>query len=74
MENKIKKALEEIRPAMQADGGDIEFVNFDKKTGIVQVRMIGMCASCPMAQITLKQGIEVEIKKAVPEIKEVVSV
>ena len=74
MEKKIKRALEEIRPIMQADGGDLEFVGWDEKTGTVQVRMIGMCACCPMSQITLKQGIEVEIKKAIPEVKEVISV
>ncbi len=73
MEEKIKKALEKIRLALQADGGDVEFVGWDEKTGIVKVRMAGMCAGCPMAQVTLKQGIEVEIKKEVPEVKEVVS-
>lgn len=72
--NKIKKALEKVRPSLQADGGDVEFVSWDKKTGIVRVRLAGMCASCPMAQITLKQGIEAEVKKEVPEVKEVVSV
>jgi len=74
MEKRIKKALEKIRPVMQADGGDLEFVSWDEKTATVQVRMVGMCAGCPMAQITLKQGIEVEIKKAIPEVKEVVSI
>lgn len=71
---KIEKALDKIRPTMQADGGDIEFVNFDEKTGIVQVKMIGMCAHCPMSQITLKQGVEVELKKEIPEVKEVINV
>lgn len=74
MENKIKEALEKVRPMMQADGGDVEFVSFNKDNGIVQVSLIGMCAHCPMSQITLKQGIEAEIKKAVPEVKEVVAV
>ncbi|MCK4554828.1 NifU family protein [Candidatus Parcubacteria bacterium] len=74
MEDKIKKALEKVRPALQADGGDVEFVSWDKKTGIVKVRMAGMCVGCPMAEITLKQGIEVEVKKEVAEVKEVVAV
>ena len=74
MENKIKKALNKIRPSLQADGGDVEFVSWDKNTGIVKVRMAGMCVGCPMAEITLKQGIEAEIKKEVAEVKEVVAV
>ena len=74
IENKIKKALDKIRPALQADGGDVEFVGWDEKTGIVKVRMAGMCVGCPMAQITLKQGIEAEVKKEVAEVKEVVAV
>ncbi|MCK5415974.1 NifU family protein [Candidatus Parcubacteria bacterium] len=74
MENKIKEALEKIRPMLQADGGDVQFVSFNENTGIVEVKMQGMCSHCPMAQITLKQGIEVEIKKEVPEIKEVIAV
>ena len=73
-EEKIKKALDKVRPGMQADGGDVEFVKWDEKTGQVQVRLAGMCVGCPMAQITLKQGIEAEIKKVVPEVKEVVGI
>ena len=74
IEEKIKKALDKVRPSMQADGGDVEFVKWDEKNGQVQVRLAGMCVGCPMAQITLKQGIEAEIKKVVPEVKEVVAV
>lgn len=74
IEEKIKKAIEKIRPALQGDGGDVIFVNWDEKTGIVEVNLVGMCAHCPMAQVTLKQGIEVEIKKEVPEVKEVKAV
>lgn len=73
-ENKIKQALEKIRPALQADGGDVHFVDFDKKIGILKVELMGMCSHCPMAEITLKKGIEQEIKKEVPEVKEVISV
>ena len=71
---KIEKALEKVRPTLQADGGDVQFVGFDEKTGIAQVSLVGMCKHCPMSQITLKQGIEVEVKKMVPEVKEVVGV
>lgn len=69
MENKIKKALEKVRPALQADGGDVEFVAWDEKSGTVQVQLMGMCSGCPMSQITLKEGIEKEIQKEVPEVK-----
>ena len=74
MEQKIKQALEKIRPALQADGGDVHFVSFDKKSGVLKVELMGMCSHCPMAQLTLKQGIEQEVKKEAPEVKEVVSV
>jgi len=73
VEDKIKKAIEKVRPSLQADGGDIEFVGWYPETGIVQVQLVGMCAHCPMAQMTLKQGIEAEIKKVVPEVKEVIN-
>lgn len=74
MEKKIKEALEKIRPALQADGGDVAFVSWNEKTGIVQVEMQGMCSGCPMAQMTLKEGIEKEVIAAVPEVKAVESV
>lgn len=72
--NKIKKALDKIRPSLQADGGDVELVGFDEKKGVVKVKLVGMCAHCPMSDITLKQGIEEEIKKEVPEVKVVEAV
>ncbi|RLC36164.1 NifU family protein [Candidatus Falkowbacteria bacterium] len=74
IEDKIKKALEKIRPSMQADGGDVEFVSWDGKTGVVEVRFQGMCVGCPMAQMTLKNGIEKAVMEEVPEVKEVVAV
>jgi Fe-S cluster biogenesis protein NfuA len=74
MEEKIKQAIDKVRPALQMDGGDVAFVGFDPATGIVKVSLSGMCVGCPMSQITLKQGIEAEIKAAVPEVKEVVAV
>lgn len=71
---KIKASLETVRPNLQADGGDIEFVGFDEKTGVVKVKMLGMCAGCPMMQMTLKEGVEAIVKKEVPEVKEVINV
>lgn len=74
MENKIKKALEKVRPQLQADGGDVQYVAWDEKTGIVQVQLMGMCSGCPMSQITLKEGIEKTIIKEIPEVKAVEAV
>jgi len=70
----IKSSLDKIRPSLQGHGGDVEFVDFDEKKGIVQVRLQGHCVGCPMAQMTLKEGIEEELKQAVPEIKKVEAV
>ena len=70
-EEKIKKAIEKVRPMLQGDGGDVQFVNWDEKTGIVDVTLIGVCSHCPMAHVTLSQGIASEIKQDVPEVKEV---
>lgn len=69
MHEKILEALNKIRPSLQADGGDVELVSVDEKSGIVQVRLTGHCVHCPMAQKTLKQGIEVYLKKEVPGVK-----
>ncbi|MFH1413197.1 MAG: NifU family protein [bacterium] len=69
MKEKIKQELEKIRPSLQADGGDVNFVSFDAEKGIVKVELTGQCAHCPMADITLKQGIEYELKQSIPEVK-----
>jgi len=66
MRERVEKALEKIRPALQRDGGDVEFV--DLVDGIVQVRLTGACGGCPMSQMTLKNGIEQVVKQEVPEI------
>ena len=71
MIDKIKAALEKVRPSLQADGGDVEFVEFDESTKIVKVRLQGACGSCPMAQMTLKNGIERFLKEEIPEIASV---
>lgn len=73
MKAQVEKALEKIRPMLQADGGDVELVEVDAK-GIVKVRLQGACAGCPMSQMTLKNGIERLLIRAVPEVKAVESV
>lgn len=73
MKEEVKKALDDIRPNLQADGGDVELVGISED-GIVSVKLKGSCAGCPMSQMTLKMGIEKYLKKLVPEVKEVRSV
>jgi Fe-S cluster biogenesis protein NfuA len=72
IEKKVQNALIEIRPQIQADGGDIELVAIENDT--VKVRLRGACAGCPMSALTLKQGVERIIKAKVPEIKTVLAV
>ncbi len=66
MIEKIQAVLDEIRPALQADGGDVEFIDYND--GVVTVRMTGACGSCPMSIMTLKQGIEARMKDRIPEV------
>ncbi len=72
MREEVEKALQTIRPALQADGGDVELV--DVVDGIVKVRLKGACGGCPMSQMTLTRGVEQTIKRAVPEVKRVEAV
>lgn len=72
MRDKVEQALNDIRPSLQIDGGDVELV--DIENGIVKVRLTGACGGCPMSQMTLKQGIETHIKKQVPEVLSVEAV
>lgn len=69
MKEKVQQVLETIRPALQRDGGDVELV--DVKDGVVQVRLQGACAGCPMSQMTLAFGIQRVLKEKVPEIQRV---
>ncbi len=71
MKEKIENAIKKIRPMLQADGGDVEFVEVEN--GVVKVRLQGACAGCPSAQITLAMGVERAIKEKVPEVKQVIS-
>ena len=73
MREKVEVALQDIRPGLQADGGDVELVEVTKD-GVVKVRLKGACGGCPMAQLTLKQGIERRLKDKIPEVKSVESV
>ncbi|MBE9482103.1 MAG: NifU family protein [Chloroflexi bacterium] len=73
MNNKeVDEALEDIRPGLRADGGDVELVSVEE--GVVKVRFLGGCVGCPFSNMTLKMGIENYLKQKLPEIKEVVSV
>jgi Fe-S cluster biogenesis protein NfuA len=65
---RIEGALESIRPALHIDGGDVEFVDFDKADGIVHIRLMGACGGCPISSVTVKHGIERRIRAAVPEV------
>ena len=73
LEDKVKVALDNVRPALQADGGDVEFVSISDD-GTVSVKLTGACGKCPMAHVTLKMGIENYLKKEVPQISAVVGV
>ena len=70
MKDKVEKVLDEIRPGLQADGGDVELVDVTED-GIVKVRLTGACVGCPMSTMTLKMAIEKKLKEKIPEIKTV---
>lgn len=73
MKEKVEKALDKIRPFLEADGGSIELVEITPDN-VVKVKLKGACSHCPMAQMTLKGAVETSLKEQVPEVKEVVSV
>jgi Fe-S cluster biogenesis protein NfuA len=73
-EDRIEEILDSIRPAIRADGGDIELVGFDVADGVVRIRMVGACYACPMSMLTLKAGIEQRLRMQVPEVRSVESV
>ncbi|MBA7518157.1 Fe/S biogenesis protein NfuA [subsurface metagenome] len=72
MKEKVEAVLAQVRPALQADGGDVELV--DVNEGIVRLKLKGACAGCPMATMTLRHGIERILKEQIPEVKEVIAV
>lgn len=73
MKEKVEKALDQIRPSLIADGGNVELVSVDDK-GVVKIRLLGACYGCPMSQLTLEYGIKQNLKQLVPEVTEVISV
>lgn len=70
IKERVQEALDKVRPSLQADGGDVELVGVTED-GVVQVRLQGRCAGCPMSMMTLKNGIERYLKEQIPEVKEV---
>jgi Fe-S cluster biogenesis protein NfuA len=73
MEERIREVLEQIKPALRADGGDLELVEVTED-GVVKVKLLGACGHCPMSTMTLKMGIEKRLKEQVPDVKEVLAV
>jgi len=73
MFEKVKAVIDEIRPYLKADGGDVELIEVSDD-GVVKLRLLGACVHCPMSIMTLKMGIEKRLKERVPEVKEVVAV
>jgi Fe-S cluster biogenesis protein NfuA len=73
MKEEVQKAINIVRPNLQADGGDVELVDVSAD-GVVKIKLTGACHGCPMSQMTLKMGIEKIIKQQVPGVKEVISV
>lgn len=72
VEERVQAALDKIRPALQADGGDVEFVSVEG--GVVKVRLVGACRGCPMSQLTLANGVERVLKEEIPEVERVEAV
>jgi len=73
LKDEVEKIINEIRPHLVADGGDIELIDVDKE-GTVKVKLKGACAGCPMSQMTLQLGVERYLKSKVPQVKKVISV
>ena len=69
--DKIEEVLDSIRPALRSDGGDVELIDYDEDDGVVQLRLMGACGSCPVSMMTLRQGIERRLMMAVPQVRAV---
>ncbi|MDO8880824.1 MAG: NifU family protein [Coriobacteriia bacterium] len=72
MKERVQEALDKIRPALQADGGDVELVEIEG--GVVRVKLVGACKGCPMSQLTLTNGVERVLKQEIPEVERVEAV
>ena len=70
IETRIEDILESIRPALEADGGDVELLRLIEKSGVVRLRLVGACEDCPVAMMTLRVGIERRLRSVVPGIRE----
>jgi Fe-S cluster biogenesis protein NfuA len=69
MTKNLEKAIEKIRSILNMDGGDLEIVNFDEKKNIIEIKLLGVCQHCPMAELTITGFIQEELKKAIPNVK-----
>lgn len=74
LKERVEGVLQKIRPSLQADGGNVELVDVNEKSGIVKVKLTGACRGCILSQITLKMGIERILKETIPEVKQVEAV
>jgi len=74
VKEKVEVVLAQVRPALQADGGDVELIDVIESEGVVKLKLKGACSGCPMATLTLRNGIERLLKEQIPEVKEVVAV
>lgn len=72
MRDRVEKALDKIRPMLQADGGNVELVEVSDD-GVVKLKLTGSCGCCPMSQMTLKMGVERILKQEVPEVKQIIA-
>jgi len=73
MKERVEEVLDQVRPTLQADGGDIDLLDVSDD-GIVKVQLTGACGSCPFSTMTLKHGVEARLKEMIPEVKEVVAI
>ncbi len=73
LEKKIKLTLDRIRPYIQGDGGDIEFVSFNEETGLVVVKLLGACIGCSLVDFTIKGGVEALLMDEIPEVRQVIT-
>lgn len=71
IQERIERALDQIRPALRMDGGNVELIDYDSEQKVVRLRMLGACGGCPMSTMTLKMGIERAIRHSVPEVRSV---
>lgn len=74
MQTRVEKALDKVRPALQADGGDARVVACDEKTGSVSIQMLGACKGCPLSQLDFAYAIDNLIRREVPEVREILAV